>query len=116
MSEFKITANRTANRNLNFPYADAWTVRITNPRGQVIQRQYYMGTGHNGRKPTLAEVMESLTTDAACVADTNLSEFIRDYGYEDYKDGQKAYNACKRTANRLETFLTEDEWSQFTDQ
>lgn len=114
MSNFKFTAIRTENTRKDFKNADAWTVRITNPRGGTMQRKYYMGTGHKGRKPTLAEVMESLLTDAACVVDTNLSEFMADYGYEEASHARKAYNACRRTADRLETFLTAEERESFT--
>lgn len=113
MSDFKFTASRTDSTDPSFRNSDAWTVRITNPRGETMQRKFYMGYGLKGRKPTLAEVMECLITDAACVADTDLSEFTASLGYADASHARKAYNACRRTADRLETFLTEEERESF---
>jgi hypothetical protein len=115
MSDFKFTASRTENTDKNFPNATAWRVRITNPRGETMTRKFYMGSGHKGRKPTLNEVMFSLITDAACVMDTNPREFMADYGYEEYAHALKAYRACTRTAEKLETFLLDDEYALFTE-
>lgn len=117
MNGFKMTAERTDNHNKNFRNADAWTVRITNPRGEKLQRKFYMGYGHKGATPKLADVMEALITDAACYesADGSPAAFMAEFGYEDRAEAIKAYKACQRTAERLETFLTEDERLAFTE-
>lgn len=119
-SGFKISSVRIDNNNADFQNADAWQVRITNPRGQRLQRKFYMGYGHKGAEPKLEEVMSSLVTDAACVEDRDLEEFAADLGYsletpEETRHVRTIYNACERIAKRLATFLTDEEREAFSD-
>lgn len=117
MRGFKMTAVRSYGNDKMWQNCDAWKVVITNPRGQRMTRQYYMGKGFNGEAPKLEQVMESLITDASCYASSrNVADFHREFGYEEYSHALKAYNACKRTAERLETFLTPEEREHFTEQ
>lgn len=115
---FRTSVTRIDNDNPDFPQSDAWMVRVTNPRGKMFQHKFYMGYGHNGRKPTLQEFMQSLIWDAESVQDRSEQEFAEDLGYEyesaaDRRKARKTYNACQRIATKLETFLTEDEKEAF---
>jgi hypothetical protein len=120
MSAFKITSERIDNTNKSFPNSDAWKVRIINPRGLRYTTKFYKGYGHNGAAPTLEEVLSSLILDAECVEDRSLEEFAEDLGYQisslaDAKQCEKAYKACLKASERLETFLTETEREAYRD-
>jgi hypothetical protein len=120
MSTFKMTAERIDNTNPSFPDADAWKVRIINPRGNRFTTKFYMGVGHKGAEPKLADVLGSLIADAECVEGRSLEEFAEDLGYEidsikAAKQCEKTYNACLKIAERLESFLTEDEREEYRD-
>src|SRR5690348_13788737 len=96
---FKFTTQRIDKRNPEFPDADAWTCKVTNPRGKTLQRQFFKGYGHHGAKPTIREFMESLISDAECVAYRSEREFADDLGYgyetrEEIRLVHRIYTAC----------------------
>lgn len=120
MSDFKMTAERIDNTNETFQDADAWKVRIINPRGNRYTTKYYMGYGHKGAEPKVEDVLSSLISDAECVEDRSLEEFAEDLGFEinsirDAKRVEKTYKKCLKIAERLESFLTEDEREEYRD-
>ena len=119
LAGFKITSSWIPNTNAEFPNADAWRVRVTNPRGEVLQRQYFMGYGHKGAKPKLVDFMESMISDAECVEYVSEEGFAADLGYEyDTREEvarvHRIYTACERIRVRLEKFLTPEEREAFT--
>jgi len=115
---FRFTAKRINNTNREFPNADAWSCKVTNPSGKTLSRQYFKGYGHHGAKPTIEEFMGSLISDAECVEYRSEREFADDLGY-DYSSREeiarvhKIYNACVKIADRLTEFLTADEREAF---
>lgn len=118
---FKFTAKRIDNRNPEFPDADAWSCKVTNPRGKTLQRQFFKGFGHRGVKPTLEEFMESMISDAECADNRTEWEFAKDLGYdyetrEEIRRVHRIYTACTRIADRLEEFLTDAEREAFREE
>lgn len=115
---FRFTAKSIDNRNAEFPNSDAWSCKVTNPRGKTLSRQYFKGYGHHGAEPTLEEFMESMISDAECVDYRSEAEFAEEFGY-DYNDREeiarvhKIYNACTKISERLVEFLTEEEREAF---
>jgi hypothetical protein len=95
---------------------NGWRVTLKNGRGNSYTVGYYMGIGLGHREPTAAEVLESLVSDAEGYRNaSSLDDWAAEYGYEleahkDFLAARKTYNACKRTSERLETFLTEEEY------
>jgi hypothetical protein len=118
LAGFKISCKRIDNTNQEFPNSDAWQVRVTNPRGEVLQRQYFKGYGHKGAEPGLVEFMDCLISDADLVAYDSLEGFAENMGYDTdsisgMKRARRVYNACERIRVRLETFLTLEEREAF---
>lgn len=120
LAGFKITTTRIENRHYNDDMADmdAWRVRVTNPRGEVFQRQFFMGYGHGGKAPELVDFMDCMISDADLVAYDSLEGFMENMGYDTDSISQTAkakrvYKSCERVAARLEVFLTPEEREAF---
>jgi hypothetical protein len=121
LDSFYSSAARIDEVSKSFPNSDAWQVTITNPRGFQYRTKFYMGKGHNGAAPATLDVLNCLVSDANSVAGRSLEEFSEDMGFEirsiaDAKQCKKTYRKCKKTARRLETFLTREEWEAAEDQ
>lgn len=117
MSDFKFSAVRTENHSKVFKNEDAWTVRVTNPRGKTFQRKFYMGSGHKGVAPTLEDFMFAVISDADSYEGArDAGDFMAEYGYEEYSHALRAYNACQRTAVALSSFLTAEERARFREE
>lgn len=56
------------------------------------------------------DFLQSVYFDAlAFQSSQTLPQFKRDYGYENWAEANKAYNACKRACKRLYTLFNDDE-------
>lgn len=70
---------------------------------------FSMGLGHAGREPEIAEVLDSLASDAASAEYDSFEGWARDMGYdEDSRQALRIYRACERIGERLERFLGAD--------
>lgn len=107
--DIKFKATRTDQTDPTFKNSTSWSVKITTPLGSIT-RPYHMGAFFKGQPPTLNQVLESLFGDARAVQDRSVSEFMADYGYEEYRHALKAFKACDRTAKRLGEIFTPEEY------
>jgi len=68
-----------------------------------------MGSGHNGKAPTVDMVLDALLLDANSVNEArDFEDWCANMGYEkisEYRAARQAYNACVRIGERLEKFL-----------
>lgn len=66
------------------------------------------------KKPNKKDCLYCLLSDASCFnCSTSVDDFLTEFGYIDslknIRKGEKAYNACERTAKALERLFTDDE-------
>ncbi len=74
-----------------------WLTRING-----YEFEYYMGSGHKGKTPTLDDVLYSLLGDFQALEMTH-KEFCNEFGYDpDSIKGLEIYNACKQNSYRLQ--------------
>lgn len=70
---------------------------------------FRMGMGHQGHAPTPESVLSCLADDAAGWENCRgPEEFMREYGYESYREAVRTYRAVDRQSRRLLAFLGED--------
>lgn len=99
--------------------ATAWTCTVKNPRGKTFTRKFYMGPGHNGRKPTVMDFMSCIASDAASIDNSrSFEEWASDLGYEievpsDRRRAYKIYEQCVTINERMKDFLTDEERDAF---
>ena len=69
-----------------------------------------MGIGHNGREPTLAEVLDCTISDAAGIENASgFSDWCSEYGYsDDSRKAERTYRACQRSVEQLKKLLGAD--------
>lgn len=112
---FSIRSEQTHLDRKDFPGARSWKVTLKNPRGRTLTIPYSMGPALTG-EPELEDVLECVISDALCYRGVgSIEEFASEFGYELESRGdldrlKRAYNACKRYSERLETWLTEEEF------
>lgn len=116
MQEF-VTAHKitmTAERTDSNPHMDNsremdhW--RVTLRRGSKrMSLVFSKGFGHNGAKPTAAEVLDCLASDASSVDGNNFEDWARELGYdEDSRKAQRTYNTIERQLRSLGRLLGPD--------
>lgn len=71
---------------------------------------FSMGSGHNGKKPNLDEILDSLASDSNSVDSESMDSWIENMGYstEGMKEIRKAehlYKVCQAQAEQLKKFL-----------
>lgn len=99
-------------RNPNMPdwkNADHWEVVLHTP-GKGINEfatYYSMGYGHEGKKPTMQQVLDSVASDAAGYEDSgSFEEWAMNYGYDpDSRKAEKIYRLVEQESRELKTFL-----------
>lgn len=88
--------------------ASHWFCRFSlpDPEAPELTTYFSMGSALTGR-PDVAEVLDSLASDAASVADvTQFEDWAQDIGYDpDSRKAERTYNAIIDQAARLEKFL-----------
>lgn len=91
---------------------NGWRVTLKNGRGNSWIVPFYMGLGLKG-EPKALEVLESLVRDASSYRDArSFEEWAGDLGYDtDSRSAHKTYMACKRISDKLESFLTNEEFA-----
>jgi hypothetical protein len=87
---------------------DHWRVTLRRP-GKKMTVYFSMGSGHNGKAPEAADVLDCLASDASSVDNArDFADWASDYGYDtDSRKAHKTYTVCKRQAERLKKFLGE---------
>lgn len=91
---------------------NGWKVTLTNGRGNRYTVPFYTGLGLTG-EPSAADVIQCLVSDAAGYRDAGTFEaWAGEYGYDtDSRAAHKTWKACRRISDRLDTFLTPEEFT-----
>lgn len=77
--------------------------------GQNMVVYFSMGSGHNGKPPKLADLLDCLAMDAASVEDTSFEDWAADLGYDaDSRKAERTYLTCQNEAAKLLRFLGPD--------
>lgn len=108
MTSEKVEANKNAP-----DWKDANHYKVTLRRGGDEIRTYYsQGFGIQG-EPEVAEVLDSLASDASTVENaTSFEDWAGELGYDpDSRKAEQTYKACKRIAGDLRAFLGKDLYS-----
>lgn len=71
---------------------------------------FSMGVGHEGREPTVTEVLESVASDAAGFENAHdFESWCGEYGYDtDSRSAEKSFKTIERHTKKLRTFLGRD--------
>lgn len=84
---------------------DNWKV-VLHSGNRHMETYFSKGSGHNGARPTAAEVLSCLASDSAGVAGAeDFAQWAADYGYTVGKEARRIYNTCLKQAGQLQTFL-----------
>lgn len=89
---------------------DHWRCRIKNNlNGNRMRVVFSMDTGHRGKQPTLADVLDCLTSEAASVDSArSFDDWCSEYGCDtDSRKAERTYNACVKQASDLASLLGE---------
>lgn len=80
---------------------DHWRVMIK-ANGKRLSVVYSMGYGHHGKAPLLADVLDTLASDAASVAESAFADWAHDIGLSDDSiKARKTYVAIAKQAEGL---------------
>jgi hypothetical protein len=113
--KLRMTVTRTAN-NPNMERGnsemDHWRCTLRSDSGARIIITFSMGSGHQGKEPQLAEVLDCLASDACGVEnaeDTGFEGWAEEYGYSsDSRKAERTYKACQRTCDQLKRLVGAD--------
>jgi len=84
------------------PSGNAWTVELRY-QGRKMTTPYY--TGSMLGEPTIADVLESLLSDAFA-SECSFAEFCGDYGYdEDSRRAEAIWKACVKSGKAFRQFM-----------
>jgi hypothetical protein len=106
-----ITATATpTDRNPNMNDGETmahWRVTLRRPGNHKMTVYFSMGSGHHGKAPEAADVLDCLASDAAGIENAqSFEDWCGEYGYDtDSRKAFRTFNVCKREAERLRKFL-----------
>jgi hypothetical protein len=85
---------------------DHWKVTLIAPKSasKLFDRMtltFSMGRGHNGKSPTVEEVLNAIALDCSAL-DMQLEEFQAEFGYDDVRKARKTWNACRKEALKFQ--------------
>lgn len=91
---------------------DKWICVLSTEMG-AVSFDFQMGSGHNGKEPTLEDVLSCVLSDARAGEQT-FEDFCSDFGYdEDSRSAEKIWNACKDATVKLSRILTKKDQNLF---
>ncbi len=95
---------------LDWKNADHWEVvlHITGKGKEPEFITYYsMGKGHKGKRPTMAQVLDTIASDAAGYEDSgSFEEWAMNYGYNpDSRQAERTYRLVEQQSRELRRFL-----------
>ena len=104
----KLSAERVSeNPNLTSRWdADHWRVTLRHKR-KSMSVYFSLGYGHEGKQPTLVDVLCCLALDASTIEQAESFESWADeFGMDtDSRDAEKTFKHCRKQAKRLRSFL-----------
>jgi hypothetical protein len=91
---------------------DHWrcTIRAGHSRMSLV---FSMGSGHNGKRPELADVLYCLASDASGYENArDFADWCSEYGYDtDSRRAERTFRAVERQAKRLRSVLGESAYN-----
>jgi len=89
---------------------DNWRCVLTRKGGGKFRTPFGMGSGHAGKAPELADVLDCIASDCATVENAQgFEDWAGELGYEtDSRAHEKIYKACLRQRDRLKAWLGDD--------
>ena len=87
---------------------DHWKCVLRRP-GHNMTVYFSMGYGHNGKKPTAADVLDCLASDASTIENTRgFEDWCLDLGYDtDSRKAEKTFKTCEHQSKQLRSFMGE---------
>jgi len=75
--------------------------------GESMHTYFSMGSGHNGKAPEAADVLDCLASDASGIENAQpFEDWAGEYGYnEDSRKAEKIYYTCITQSKVLKSFL-----------
>lgn len=74
--------------------------------GKSFTVTMWMGPAHNGRKPEIDEVLETVLSDAAIIEEYDTAvDFARAMGYTNGREAENTFKACVQQTERLKRWL-----------
>ena len=102
-----MTCKYGAPDNDSFKDSDGWTCILHNSKKQMTVN-FYMGRGHHGKEPRVADVLNSLLLDSSAL-DMDFEDFCGNFGYNtDSRKAEKIYKDCLKSGRKLQSFLGDD--------
>ena len=103
---FRVVGRAQANPNMPDSEGDHWRVQLTGPGGKM-SLTFTKGSGHGGKRPTLAEVLDCLVTDAQSLEGArSFEEWTRNLGDDpDSRRAERAYRAVVVQTDKLKACL-----------
>ena len=115
LNNIRIKSVHTGEDNPDFPNSDSWKVTLYFGKRQLTV-PFYKGFGHQGRPPSVTEVLSCLISDAQSVANAvDFEDWCADFGYDtDSRKAERTYKECVKIAGKLHKFLG-DEFNKFAE-
>src|SRR5690625_5273778 len=107
MKNIKIVAVESDIYNENFPNSDAWKVTLKY-KGRQYTFPFFMGYGHNGKAPTLDDVIPCILSDAQA-GEMSIDEFMMEFGYESPSLAKSILKACQKIRRNVNRMFTQAE-------
>ncbi|MDH3376214.1 MAG: hypothetical protein OEQ39_04500 [Gammaproteobacteria bacterium] len=110
-------AARQVRHNPNMPDSENltnWACDITVKNGDVWTVPFSMGSGHNGKAPDLADVLNCLASDAAGYENAqDFEEWASEYGYDaDSRKAETIYNNVNDLIGEMQAFLGKETYEE----
>ena len=74
-----------------------------NLKDKAMPIYYSLGIGHNGREPTIYDILESIRMDAQCIEDRTFEGFAFELGYD--IDSRAAYEIYQNIQKQTSEFM-----------
>ena len=88
---------------------DHWRVTLRRP-GKRLTIYFSMGRGHDGKRPTAADVLDCMASDSSTIENAqSFEDWASELGYDtDSRKAHRTYGVCKRQSERLKKFLGDE--------
>ena len=104
-----------ADENKNAPdWKDANHYKVTLRKGNRQLTTYFSQGYAINHEPTAEDVLDCLASDSSSVDNArSFEDWAGDYGYDtDSRKAEKIYNACRKQADKLKTFLGDTNYEE----
>ena len=115
--KLKMSCKKVASRpGAEWKGADHWRCTLSNGKRRMVVT-YSMGSGHGGRKPTLADVLMSCALNTSGYNSTRgFHDWCSEYGYDDSgKHAKSTFKAVEKQAAALNKLVGHDGVEQLID-